>query len=186
MSRARKGMETNSDPNRELAAELRQSAGREWMEEAAEDERLTDLLRRRRLELSEVIRDLAHRGERVSVEFGGHSFSGAVMASGVDYASVEGAGQAADIRLDTARWSVLVPGPSVEPWLDAPETFRGVLQQHGAGETVVRLALPGGDLVIGTIAVVAVDHLEFDDVDQRKLYVPIEMVLGVIRSADFH
>ena len=65
-------MNSIPDPDPHLAAELRQGAGREWAEEAAEDEQLTELLRRRKLELADVVRDLAHRGGRVSVEFGGH------------------------------------------------------------------------------------------------------------------
>ena len=105
-------MNSDSDPDPHLAAELRQSVGRELAEDAAEDERLTDLLRRRRLELADVAKDLAHRGERVSVEFGGHSFSGLLAAAGIDYATIDRADQTADIRLDVATWSIL---PSDSP-----------------------------------------------------------------------
>jgi hypothetical protein len=172
-------------PDEELAAELRQTAGREWAEEAAEDERLTELLRRRNLGMADVLMDLAHRGGRVSVEFGGHTFGGAVEAAGEDYASVQGPGQAADLRLASTRWSVLPTGDAEERWTDAPETFRGILQHHASGERVIRLALPGGDMVIGKIAVVASDHVEVEDPDGRDSFVPFEMILGVIRSTDF-
>ena len=41
--------ERENDPN--LESELRQTAGREWAMDAAEDESLTELMRRRRLGL---------------------------------------------------------------------------------------------------------------------------------------
>lgn len=178
-------MNEDRPPEEELAAELRQTAGREWAEEAAEDERLTELLRRRRLALADVAKDLVHRSGRVSVEFGGHTFGGSVKAAGEDYASVQGPGQAADLRLAATKWSVLPTGDAGDRWLEAPETFRGVLQQHASSEQVIRLALPGGDMVIGKIAVVASDHVEVEDPDGCDIYVPLEMILGVIRSTDF-
>ena len=134
------------------------------------------------LSLSDVLKDLAGRGDRVFVEYGGHSFGGAVRAAGSDYASILGSGQAEDVRLDAARWSILPPGSPEPPWPDSPETFRGLLQKHSAEGTTVRLALPAGDLAVGKIAAVAVDHIEVEDVDQRKLAVPLDMVLAVIRS----
>lgn len=178
-------MNQEPTPEEALAAELRQTAGSEWVEEAAEDERLAELLRLRRLAMADAAKDLAHRGARVSVEFGGHAFGGAVKAAGEDYATVQGPGQAADLLLSTTRWSALPEGESGEPWLDAPDTFRGVLQQHATSEQVIRLALPGGDVVIGKIAVVAVDHVQVEDPDGREVYVPLGVILGVIRSTDF-
>ena len=179
-------MNSIPDPDPHLAAELRQGAGREWAEEAAEDERLTELLRRRKLELADVVRDLAHRGGRVSVEFGGHSFSGAVMGAGVDYATIESTDQTADIRFDVARWSILAASRTEESRVDRSESFKALLHEYSAAETDVRLAVPHGEMVFGAIAVVAVDHIEVDDVDGRQIYVPTAMVLAVIRSSGLH
>ena len=179
-------MNSNPDPDPHLAAELRQGAGREWAEEAAEDEQLTELLRRRKLELADVVRDLAHRGGRVSVEFGGHSFSGAVMGAGVDYATIESTDQTADIRFDVARWSILAASRTEESRVDRSESFRALLHEYSAAETAVRLAVPHGEMVFGGIAVVAVDHIEVDDVDGRQIYIPTAMVLAVIRSSGLH
>lgn len=177
-------MNSNPDPN--LAAELRQGAGREWAEEAAEDERLTELLRRRKLELADVVKDLAHRGGRVSVEFGGHNFSGAVMGAGADYATIDSTDQTADIRFDVARWSILAASRTDEPRVDRSESFKALLHEYSASETAVRLALPGGEMEFGAIAVVAVDHIEVDDVDGRQIYIPSALVLAVIRSIELH
>jgi len=148
----------------------------------AESEGPTEPEGRATLSLSDVLKDLSGRGDRVYVEYGGHSFGGAVRAAGSDYASILGSGQAEDVRLGAARWSILPPGPPEPPWPDAPETFRGLLQKHAAEGTTVRLALPGGDLAVGKIAAVAVDHIDVEDVDQRKLAVPLDLVLAVIRS----
>jgi hypothetical protein len=179
-------MENEGLPDPSLASELRQGAGRDWTEEAAEDERLTELHRRRRLTLSDQAKELVNRGDRVSVEFGGHSFSGAVASAGDDYATIEGPGQIADIRLEAARWSVLNTDQAGEPNPGGPESFQGLLHEHSASGHNVRLALPGGDMVIGKIEVVAGDHVEMHDVDNRRLIVPSKLILAVVRSSDFH
>jgi hypothetical protein len=179
-------MDYGRQPDPDLASELRQGAGRELNEEAAEDERLTELHRRRRLTLADRAKEMVNRGDRVSVEFGGHSFSGAIHAAGSDYVTVDGPGQAADIRLAAARWSVLPLETPGEAGPAGPESFRAMLHEHSGSGKTVRLALPGGDMVIGGIAVVAEDHVEVHDVDQRRLIVPIDLILAVVKSAEGH
>lgn len=160
-------MDTSGIPDPNLASELRQRAGQEWKEEAAEDERLTELHRRRRLTLEDMAKEMVNRRDRVSVEFSGHSFSGAVMGAGADFATVGGPGQVADIKLEAARWSVLISDTSSETRTAGPESFRAMLHQHSSSGHVVRLALPGGDMVIGKLSVIADDHVEVEDVDGR-------------------
>jgi hypothetical protein len=179
-------MTEDDTPDPDLASELRQSAGREWAEEAAEDERLTETLRRRRSELKDVMAGFANRGDRVSVEFGGHSFGGAVVAAGEDFVRIQGPGQVADIRVDKARWSVLVSGDPPDHTEEAVDTFIALLRQFESDGSTVRFALDGGDMVIGKVAVVAVDHVEISDVDDRLFYIPTGLILGAIRSIDFH
>ena len=177
-------MENGRQPDPDIASELRQGAGREWNEEAAEDERLTEVLRRRRLSLADRAKELVNRGDRVSAEFSGHSFGGAVVTAGEDYVTIEGPGQTADLKLAEARWSVLTTDQPSENRTGGPETFRALLHEHSASEQVVRMALPGGDIVIGKVAVVAEDHVEVSDPDQRRLIVPMSMILAVVRSTE--
>ena len=179
-------MRPDQDPDPDLASELRQGPGREWSEEAAEDERLTELLRRRRASLTEVMADLAARGDRVSVEFGGHTFSGGLVASAADYVTVAGPGQVADIRLDAALWSVIPTGDSTSSHERRAESFLALLKTYEAEGTNLRLALADQGIVIGRISVVAADHVEVADVDKRTLYVPTDLILAAIRSTDFH
>jgi hypothetical protein len=177
-------MDNHPHPDENLAAELRQGAGREWAEEAAEDERLTELQRRRRMTLADQAKEMVNRGDRVSIDFSGHTFGGAVSAAGEDYVTISGPGQDADIKLAEARWSVLpldTPGQGGTP---GPESFRILLHEHSAAGRIVRLALPNGDMVIGTLKVVAEDHVEVADVDQRRLIVPTKMILAVVRSSE--
>jgi hypothetical protein len=176
--------ERQPDPN--LASELRQGAGREWNEEAAEDERLTELQRRRRLTLADQAKEMVNRGDRVSVEFSGHTFGGAVVSGGEDYATVEGPGQSADIKLAEARWSLLPNTDPAETRQGGAESFRALLHDHSSSAQTIRLALPGGDMVIGKIDVVAADHVEVADVDGRRLVVPMKMILAVVRSSVVH
>lgn len=178
-------METTSQPDPDLGAELRQGAGSEWAEEASEDEQLTEVLRKRRLDLSDVLKEISNRGDRVTIQFGGHSFGGVVSHAGEDYATVVAPGQSADVRLDASTWSIV---PSLEPGDTQPGgagTFKELLQEFEASNARVRLALPEKQVLVGQIAVVATDHLEVNDADGRLLYLPFEMVLGVIRSTDF-
>lgn len=177
-------MENTGTPDPHLASELRQSAGREWTEEAAEDERLTEVHRRRKLTLADQAKELVNRGDRVSVEFGGHSFSGAVAWAGKDFVTINGPGQIADIKLDAARWSVLTTDHRAESDTSGAESFLALLHEHSASTHVARLTLPGGDMVIGRLEVVADDHVEMKDVDDRRLLIPMKMILGVVRSSD--
>ena len=173
--------ERNLDPN--LASELRQGAGQEWAAEAAEDERLTELHNRRQFSLADAAKDWVNKGDRVSVEFGGHSFGGAVSVAGEDYVTIVGPGQTADIKLAEARWSILPNDDPAESHDTGPESFIALLHDHTASERIVRLALPGEDMAIGTIKVVTDDHVEMLDVDSRSLIVPMKMILAVVRSS---
>ena len=177
-------MDNYPNPDENLASELRQGAGREWAEEAAEDERLTELQRRRKLTLADQAKEMVNRGDRVSVDFSGHTFGGAVAAAGEDYVTITGPGQDADIKLAEARWSVLPLDTPGQGGTAGPESFRALLHEHSAAGRTVRLALPGGDMVIGAIEVVAEDHVEVADVDQRRLIVPMKMILAVVRSSE--
>lgn len=172
-------------PDPDLGAELRQGAGREWTEEAAEDERLTELQRRRRLTLGDVAKEMVNRGQRASIEFSGHTFSGAVVWAGEDFATIQGAGQLCEVRLNAATWSVLPVGEPAETWSIGPESFRAALFEHVESTTLVRLAFPAGEMAIGSIDVVAGDHVEFQDADGRHLYVATDRILAVIRSSEF-
>lgn len=179
-------MDQTFEHDPELASELRQGAGREWNEEAAEDERLTALHDRRRFGLADMAKDMANRGERVTVEYGGHSFSGAVVGAGSDYATVEGSGLRADIRLDAGYWSVITAAMETPPGEATGESLTARLSEHAERGTMLRLAIPAGQLVIGRVTVVADDHIELTDADGRKLFVPMSMILAVTQSIEFH
>lgn len=177
-------MDRDREPDPRLASELRSTAGQDWNQEAAEDERLTEVHRRRTMSLGDHAKELVNRGDRVSVDFGGHSFNGLVAAAGSDYATINGPGQVADVRLEEARWSILPSDITSDSNVAGAESFKALLSEHSAGGKVMRLALPGGDMVIGTITVVADDHVEVSDVDGRSLLVPMKLVLAIVRSAD--
>lgn len=177
-------MDNERQPDPDLASELRQGAGREWNEEAAEDERLTELHRRRRMTLADQAKELANRGDRVSVEVNGHTFSGRVASAGEDYVVIEGPGQVASVLLAEARWSVLPDDRPGEARRGGAETFRALLHEHSASLQVFGLALPGGDMVTGSIEVVAVDHVVVSDVDERRQIVPTKLIRAVVRSSD--
>lgn len=175
-------MTFEQDPD--LAAELRRGVGRDIAEEAAEDERMTAAYDRRRFDMATVAKEMANRGDRVTVVASGHTYSGLVVAAGSDHVTVEGSGQRADVRLDAGFWSIF---PGNTSGLNAPvteETMRARLAEHAEAGGIVRVALANGEIVIGRIDQVAVDHLELVDADGRTLYVPTGLVLAVVRPSD--
>jgi hypothetical protein len=173
------------DPS--LASDLRQTVSRAWQEEAEEDEQLTALADRRRLNLADLAKEMVNKGERVAVEYGGHSFSGVVVGGGADHLTIQGAGLKADIRLDAGYWSVVhaTERADTATGVATNESILARLAEHAEQRNTVRLAIPGGDLVIGRVTVVAEDHIELEDADNRHVYVPTALILAVIRSTDY-
>lgn len=179
-------MDQTFEHDPDLASELRQGVGRDWAEEAAEDERLTSVHDRRRFDMATVAKEMVNRGDRVSVVYAGHSFSGLVVACGEDHLTIEGSGQRADIRLDAGYWSILPAVPGSSPSGTATdETLSVRLAEYAESKSPLRLALAEGDMVIGRVTVVAVDHVELTDADDRALYVPLGLILGIVRSGEY-
>lgn len=183
MSRARKPMDKTPTPDRDLASQLRDSAGREWAEEAAEDESQSEVLRQRQMDLLAVAEDAAHRGDRATVEIGDSILSGPILSTGTDYLTIGLAEQDADVRFDGGIWT-FVPGdnPSTGPKQSAM-AFLGLLKQHAGTGMRVRVELEGGGVVMGVIKLVSTDHLRVEDPDGRLAYVPTANVRAVIRSS---
>jgi hypothetical protein len=178
-------MTFEQDP--ELASHLRETVARVWQQEAEEDEQLTALQDRRRLSMADLAKEMINRGDRIAVEYGGHSFTGVVVGGGADHLTVQGAGLRADIRVDAGYWSVVhTDRGETKPGVATNETIHARLAEHADERNAVRLAIPGGDLVIGMVAVVSDDHVEITDADERHVYLPISLILAVIRSTDLH
>ena len=161
---------------------LRSSLGREIAEESAEDEKLTAAYDRRRFDLSMVAKEMVNRGSRVTAVYSGHTFSGLVIGGGADHVTVEGSGQTADIRLDAGYWSIL-PGAGGGGGIAGEESLVARLAEASERGGMVRLALAEGEVVIGAVAVVARDHVELIDADDRTLYVPTGLILAIVRSS---
>lgn len=178
MSRARKEMDERPDP--ELEAHLRE-AGRELIEEAAEDEHLTELLRRRRLDLSERAREFVHRGDRIRAETGAHTFSGQVTYAGADFATVDRGEDTVEVALESAVWAVERSDSPGHEQTGEPLTFRARLSELASTSEPVRLIVGDGRAILGSIAVVATDHVEVVQ-DLNTIVVPIRLISAVVRS----
>lgn len=178
-------MDQTFDHDPDLASELRQGAGREVTEEAAEDERLTAVHDRRRFDMATVGKEMVNRGDRVTVVYAGHTFSGRVVAAGIDHVTIEGSGQRADIRLDAGYWSILPTGQELSPGTATDETLTARLAEYAELGSPLRLTLAEGEMVIGRVSVVAADHVELTDADERALHVPLGLILGIVRSGEY-
>lgn len=170
------------DPEEELGSFLRQNAGKDWAAEAAEDERQTEALRQRQMDLLALAEDAGHRGERATAEMSGTVISGPILTTGTDYVTIQMPEQEADVRLDVATWS-FVEGQGGSAATKSGMSFVGLLKQHASSDSRLRLELTDGSALMGRIKAVGEDHLRVEDPDGRIAYVPLGSVRSVIRSA---
>ena len=168
--------------DREMEEHLRQGAGREWIEEAAEDEQLTELLRRRRMSLGERALELVHRGQRIRAETGSQTFTGQVVYAGSDFATVDRGDDLVEVALEAATWVIesSVATGGIEQ-SGEPLSFKGRLAEVASSLQQVRVIVTDGRALIGSIDVVATDHIEMAQ-DGNTLIVPITQIAAVIRS----
>jgi hypothetical protein len=171
-------MEKRPDP--EIEAHLRQGAGREWLEEAAEDEKLTELMRKRRLGLGDRARELVHRGQRVRAEIGSQTFSGHIVYAGADFATVDRGEDLVEVVFDAAVWTVEQGSSGGQEQSGEPLSFRARLSEVAASAAQVRVIVADGRVVVGSVGLVAADHVEMTQ-DGNTILIPIRLVVAVIR-----
>jgi hypothetical protein len=182
MSRARKKMEER--PEQEIEAQLRHGpAAREWIEEAAEDERLTELMRRRRLDLGGRALELVHRGERVRAETQGQTFSGQVVYAGSDFGTIDRGEDLVEVVFGSATWAVEPATSGGREQSGTPLSFRARLAEIAASGAQVRLVIADGRAIVGSIDVVATDHVEITQ-DGKPIVIPLRLISAVIRPND--
>jgi len=161
---------------------LRQGPGREWREEAAEDEQLTELLRRRRLTLGERVVEIVNHGDRVRAETAAQTFSGQVVYCGSDFATVDRGEDLVEVVLDAATW-VVDHGPAAgREQSGEPLTFKARLSEIASNVESVRVIVIDDRALIGTIDVVATDHVEVIQ-DGTTLIIPLRQIAAVVRPS---
>lgn len=170
--------EHGPDPN--LESELRQGAGRDWSAEAAEDERMTEKLRDRRMGMSERMQAFVSIGQRVRAESGSQSFTGPVVFAGTDYAVVDRGDDEIAVRLGRATWTLEPGGKEGHHQTGSPMSFKGHLSELESSGEIVRMLVDDGRPLVGTIATVADDNVVFD-YDGNVVLIPLETVIGVAR-----
>lgn len=168
-------------PDKEIEAQLRQGAGRAWMEEAAEDEQLTELLRRRRLSLGARALELVHRGERVRAETGTQTFSGQVTFAGSDFATIDRGEDVVEVVLDAAIWTIERNASGGHDQSGEPLSLKARLAEIASSSESVRVIVADGRAIVGSIEVVASDHVEISQ-DGNTVVVPIRLIVALVRS----
>lgn len=151
-------------------------------EEAAVDEELTELGRRRRLALAQAAREAMHRGDRVAAAVGNLTFSAPLAAVGVDYLTMADSDRVIDVRLSAATLTISPStrgGSSAAP---AAATFRARLAEFEQSGARVEVVTDSGAAHTGRIEVVATDHVVVADDNWSRLYLPVELVAVVISS----
>jgi hypothetical protein len=174
-------MEQRPDP--EMEAQLRHGAGREWIEEAAEDEQLTELLRRRRLDLGGRSLELVNRGERARAEMQGQTFSGQVIYAGSDFATLDRGEDLVEVVLEAAIWAVEPATSGGQEQSGTPLSLRARLSEIASSGAQVRLVVSDGRAIVGRVEVVATDHIEVSQ-DGNIVLIPIRLIAALIRPRD--
>ncbi|MEX1134145.1 MAG: hypothetical protein WED83_04810 [Acidimicrobiia bacterium] len=173
-------MDERQNPDPELEAVLRE-AGREMIEEAAEDERLTELLRRRRLEMSDLALEWVHRGQRVRAEAGTQTFTGQVVFAGTDYVTIDRGEDQVALRLDRATWTLEPDHGEGHEQTGAATSLKARLSELAASGETVRMVVAEGRALVGSVAVVAADQVEVRQ-DHLTVLVPTDLILALIIS----
>lgn len=155
-------------------------------EEAAEDENLTEELRKRKLNMMGVVEDASHRGERATAEFEGKALSGPILATGLDYATLRLAEQEAEIPLEHAVWSFVPAEGGGTPGRPTGMKLRARLSEHSEAGNRLRIEVAGGVAVMGSVDSVSEEHLRVTDADGRVVYIPLDLIRAVIRSTVSH
>lgn len=167
---------TVSDELDDLARALRQGAGREMREEAAIDEQLTELQRRRRHDLSAAMRLAMHRGDTVTVAVAGMTLKHPLVAVGADYLTLDGGDRAIDVALAQA---VITLTPSRHGGrsgdADSP-TLRARMAELEQAEASVEVVTADGRVGMGRVEVVAPDHVVISHPGGGETYVPLAAV----------
>jgi hypothetical protein len=169
-------------PDREIEEHLRQGPGREWREEAAEDEQLTELHRRRRLGLGERMVELVNQGARVRAETAAQTFSGHVVYAGSDFATVDRGDDLVEVVLDAATWVVDAGQSAGREQGGEPLTLKARLSEIAANSESVRVIVGDGRALIGVIELVATDHIEMSQ-DGSTLIIPLRQISALVRPS---
>lgn len=170
-------------PDRDVEDHLRQGVGREWIEEAAEDEKLTELLRRRRLDLGGRALELVHRGERVRAETQGQTFSGRVTYAGSDFATLDRGEDLVEVVLEAAIWTVEPVGTGGREQSGTPLSFRARMAELASLGEQIRVVVTDGRAIVGILGVVATDHIEISQ-DGNVMVIPIHLIVAIVRPND--
>ena len=164
----------------DLARELREGAGRDVREEAAEDETLTELQRHRSRDLSDATREAMHRGDRVTIRVAGTTFGDPIESIGADYLTMATPESVVDVHLPRAVLTIERRPHGGRTGKPAAWTFKARLAEHEQTRRPVELILDTGDRVRGVIHVVATDHLVIAAGETGARLVPISLVGAVL------
>ena len=166
-------------------------------ERRAEEEEYTRAALRqwaRHRDLLDVVRELQHRGDTISVQVGHTRFVGTVDAVGRDYARLRTDGGRVDIRLashasEGAPVPVLVrvvnraPHGGRRAEADAP-SFRARLLEYDRDDVEAVVGVPSMEDELRGCLVVGRDHVVVRDRDGGAMYAPLGCVAWVRPSRE--
>jgi hypothetical protein len=143
----------------ELARHLRQEAGADLRGEAAEEEQLTELQRRRRQSMTEAIRMAMHRGDHITAHAGGLTLGYPVVTVGEDYLTMRDEERWIDLRVPEATIVIEARPAGGTSGRPAAATFRARMGEHEQEQSRVEIVGREGARWEGRMEIVGPDHL---------------------------
>ncbi|MGQ0849504.1 MAG: hypothetical protein ACT4OP_10360 [Actinomycetota bacterium] len=170
----------------DLAEDLRRRVGHEIRQEAAEVERLTDLMRRRREKMADVAIRAMHGGDRVTVRSRAGAWTGMIEAVGEDYLTLRAGHQVIDAQLAGVGLEIAAARLGGRSGRPDSATWKARLAE--LSETQAQLVVFAPDLglkVSGIITLVGANHLEVSLPSGDRpvsTYLPLRSVTLVVQG----
>lgn len=164
----------------ELARSLREGVGQDWREEAAADESLTELQRRRHTTLAETLRLATAAGHRIVIWISSRAIADSITGIGADHVECESDDGTWIVRIASARFEIVRTPSGGASIRSFEETFRARLAEIEMGGTPVEVVTSDGGSHHGAITVLATDHIAVTMESEATTLVPLELVAAVL------
>jgi hypothetical protein len=106
-----------------------------------------------------------------------------VVYAGSDFATLDRGDDLVEVVLDAAIWAVEAATAGGREQSGSPLSLRARLSEIASSGTQIRLVVADGRAIVGSVELVATDHVEISQ-DGNVVLIPIRLIAAVIRPND--
>jgi hypothetical protein len=103
-----------------------------------------------------------------------------VIYAGSDFATIDRGEDLVEVVLGAAIWAVEPVTAGGHEQSGTPLSFKARFTEIASSSDQVRLVIAGGRAIVGSVEVVATDHVEISQ-DSNVVVVPLRQIVAVIR-----